>query len=71
MWRTLLNFVFFKPSTVTGLPQLGPDRSQSPLLGLPRFMFVLSDSDSDSDSDSEYFIDPRGEILFVPMLRAK
>ena len=21
---------------------------------------------SDSDSDSEYFIDPRGEILFIP-----
>ena len=30
-------------------------------------MFLLHDS----DSDSEYFIDPRGEIVFVPMLHAK
>ena len=28
--------------------------------------FVFIDSGSDSDSDSEYFIDPRGEILFIP-----
>ena len=53
-------------------------------LTLPSTFFVLSqtatewdtnpsgwDSDSDSDSDSEYFIDPRGEIVFAPMLHAK
>ena len=27
--------------------------------------------DSDSDSDSEYFIDPRGEILFIPTAPCK